>query len=92
MKFKYIGQLPIKNADLVLAGIFKSNEVIMNGTIFEVPNDNPLLIQRLKSGGNYVEYHEPKKMLGKLKSENKKETKKEDKKETKKERKQKEEK
>lgn len=76
MKFKYIGQLPIKNADLVLAGIFKSNEVLLNGTVFEVPNDNTLLIQRLRCGGNYVEYHEPKSFI-KSKKETKKESKKE---------------
>ena len=78
MKFKYIGQLPIKDADLVLAGVFKATDVINNGTVFEIPNDNTVLIQRTKGCGYYEEYTEPKK-IGKPKKENKQ--KKEDKKE-----------
>ena len=62
MKFKYTGQLPIKDGDLVLAGIFKAKDVITNGTVFEVPNDNALLIQRTKCSGYYEEYSEPKKI------------------------------
>jgi len=63
MKFKYIGQLPIKDADLVFAKIFKPNDVIKNGTVFEVPDDNALLIQRIRCAGVYEEYNEPKKII-----------------------------
>ena len=78
MKFKYIGQLPIKDGDLVLAKIFKPTDVIKNGTVFEVPDDNALLIQRVKLNGYYEEYSEPKKVIKPKKEENKKEIKKED--------------
>lgn len=61
MKFKYIGDLPIKDIDLVLAGIFKPNQSIRKGTVFEVPDSNKLLIDRVKINGAYVEYVEPKK-------------------------------
>ena len=72
MKFKYIGQLPIKDADLVVAGIFKPRDVITEGTVFEVPNNDTLLIQRVKTTGYYVEYKEPVKPV-KPKKEQKKE-------------------
>ena len=79
MKFKYVGQLPMKDGDLVLAKIFSPHDVITKGTIFEVPNDNILLIQRLQCNGNYIEYTEPKK-VGRPKKEKKEEkTEKEDK-------------
>ena len=63
MKFKYIGQLPIKSADLVLAKIFKTTDIITNGTVFEVPDDDTILIQRIKCTGYYEEYSEPKKII-----------------------------
>lgn len=63
MKFKYIGQLPIKDGDLVLAKVFKANESIKKGTVFEIPDDNALLIQRVKMSGIYEEYTEPKKVI-----------------------------
>ena len=75
MKFIYTGQLPIKDVDLTLAGIFKPNESIVKGTVFEVPDDNPMLIQRVSLGGSYEEYIEPKKKEAKPKKE--KQTKKE---------------
>lgn len=77
MKFKYIGQLPIKDADLVLAGIFKPTQSIPNGTIFEVPDDNTKLIKRLQISGIYEEVKEfkkitkPKKDTKKIKKEEK---------------------
>ncbi len=71
MKFKYIGDLPIKNVDLVVAGIFKPNDVITKNTIIDIPDDNQLLIQRMRINGNYVECNEPKK-VGKPKKEFKK--------------------
>ncbi len=77
MKFKYIGQLPIKSADLVLAKIFKPTDVITKGTVFEVQDDDTLLIQRLKCTGNYEEYTEPKK-IGRPKKYKKEEKKEED--------------
>ena len=81
MKFKYIGQLPIKDGDLVIAGIFKPRDTITNGTIFEVPDENTLLIQRVKGGGAYVEYSEPKKVKRPEKDKQKEEKKEEEKKE-----------
>ena len=55
MKFKYTGQLPIKSADLVLKEIFKPSDVIRNGTEFDVPDEEGVLIQRLKVAGYYEE-------------------------------------
>lgn len=72
MKFKYIGDLPVKNADLVLAGVFKPNEAICKGATFEIPDENVELIQRMKISGNYTEYYEPKK-IGRPKKEEKEE-------------------
>ena len=72
MKFIYNGQLPIKDGDLVLAKIFKPSDVITNGTVFEVPDDNALLIHRLSLNGYYSEYAEPKK-VGRPKKDNKEE-------------------
>lgn len=69
MKFIYTGQLPIKDMDLTLAGIFKPNDLIVKGTVFEVPDDNPVLIQRVKLGGSYEPYVEPKKKWSKPKKE-----------------------
>jgi len=73
MKFKYTGQAPIKDVDLVLAGIFKPDEPIVNGTIFEIPNDNKRLIKLVKMMGIYEEYHEPKRKVKKPKKEDKEE-------------------
>jgi len=75
MKFIYTGNLPIKDIDLVLAGIFKPTDSIRKGTIFEVPDDNVLLIQRVSVSGCYQEYVEPKKPVIKTKKKNKKEKK-----------------
>ena len=78
MKFKYIGDLPIKNVDLVLAGVFKPIDVIRKGVVFEVPDENIGLIQRLKLSGNYEEYVPPApKKISKSKKEKKKEDKEE---------------
>ena len=44
MKFIYHG-LPIKDVDLVLAGIFKPDETIYDGTVFEVPDKDKHIIQ-----------------------------------------------
>ena len=76
MKFIYTGQLPIKDVDLTLAGILKPNESIYNGTVFEVPDENKSLIQRVKLSGVYEPYVEPKKNIGKPKSKKKEEEKK----------------
>ena len=48
MKFKYVGHAPIKDVDLVLAGIFNPNQAITPGTIFEIPDDNQNLIRLVK--------------------------------------------
>ena len=61
MKFKYIGDSPIKDVDLVVGGVFKPREVIVKGAVFDVPDDNKKLIQRVQLNGNYVVYEEPKK-------------------------------
>ena len=55
MKFRYTGDLPIKDVDLVIAGVFKPNQSITNGTIFEVPDNDTVLIQRVKLNGFYEE-------------------------------------
>lgn len=60
MKFKYIGSLPIKDSDLVIGKVFKPTDIIVKGTVFEVPDDNKLLIQRVKLSGCYEEYVAPK--------------------------------
>ena len=72
MKFIYTGDLPIKDIDLVLAGIFKPSDSIRKGTIFEVPDDNITLIQRVGVSGCYEKYIEPKKPVYKTKKKNKK--------------------
>ena len=77
MKFKYTGQLPVKDGDLVVAGIFKSSDVIKNGTIFEVPDTDTLLIQRVMATGNYEKVETPIK-IAKPKKEDKKENNKEE--------------
>ena len=79
MKFKYTGDLPIKDVDLVLGGVFKPNQSITKGTIFEVPDNDALLIQRVKLNGNYEVYTEPKKVNKpkKIKKEKKEEAKEE---------------
>lgn len=79
MKFRYVGHAPIKDVDLVLAGIFKPNQVIVPGAIFEIPNDNHNLIRLVKMMGVYEEYIEPKRKVGRPKKE--KEEKEEDKEE-----------
>lgn len=73
MKFKYTGDLPIKDVDLVLGGVFKPNQSITKGTIFEVPDNDNLLIQRVKLNGHYEEVVQPKVYKPKkVKKENKK--------------------
>lgn len=55
MKFRYIGELPIKDVDLVIAGIFTPQQTITKNTEFEVPDTDALLIQRIKINGTYEE-------------------------------------
>lgn len=86
MKFRYTGDLPIKDVDLVLGGVFKPNQSITKGTEFEVPDNNALLIQRVKLNGFYevVPESKPKKFKKEIKKEIKtEEKKKQDKKEEK---------
>ena len=74
MKFKYVGHAPIKDVDLVLAGIFNPNQAITPGTIFEIPDNNQNLIRLVKMMGVYEEYFEPiKRKVGRPKKEEKKE-------------------
>lgn len=77
MKFIYTGQLPIKDVDLTLAGIFKPTDDIVNGTIFEVPDENTKLLKRVKVSGIYEPYTEPIKAIPK-KKQTKEEKEKED--------------
>lgn len=72
MKFRYTGDLPVKDVDLVVGGVFKPTDVIVKGTVFEIPDDNALLIQRTKINGNYEEMPEIKK-VGRPKKEKKEE-------------------
>lgn len=69
MKFRYVGHAPIKDVDLVLAGIFKPNQAIVPGAIFEIPNNNHNLIRLVKMMGVYEEYIEPKRKVGRPKKE-----------------------
>lgn len=62
MKFIYKGHAPIKDVDLTIAGIFKPEDVIVNGTVFEIPDENKLLIQRVEVQGIYELYSESKKV------------------------------
>lgn len=80
MKFIYNGKMPIKDIDLVLAGIMKPDEPIVKGKVFEVPDSNKVLLQRVKVNGVYEPYIEPKKIgrPKKFKKEDKKEEDKED--------------
>jgi len=74
MKFKYTGHAPIKDVDLVLAGVFKPSEPIVPGRVFEVPDNNPNLIKIIKRMGIYEEYHEPiKRKVGRPKKKDKEE-------------------
>ena len=77
MKFIYKGEMPIKDIDLVLAGVMKANQPIVKGKVFEVPDDNKLLLQRVKVNGVYEPYVEPKKIgrPKKFKKDDKKEEK-----------------
>ncbi len=75
MKFIYKGKMPIKDVDLVLGGVLKPGEPIVNGRVFEVPDDNKLLIQRVKVNGVYEPYIEPKKVTKPKKSKKKDEEK-----------------
>ena len=61
MKFIYTGEMPIKDIDLVLGGVLNPDEPIVKGKVFEVPDDNKLLLQRVKVNGVYEQYNEPKK-------------------------------
>ena len=70
MKFRYTGDLPVKDVDLVIGGVFKPTDVIVKGTVFEIPDDNALLIQRAKINGNYEEMPVIKK-VGRPKKEKK---------------------
>lgn len=77
MKFRYTGDLPVKDVDLVVGGIFKPTDVIVKGTVFEIPDDNALLIQRAKINGNYEEM--PTAKVGRPKKDKKEEKEEEEK-------------
>lgn len=74
MKFIFKGDLtgkPIKDVDLVRAGIFKPTELIHKGTEFEIPDEEKLLIQQIKASG-YYEPVDDKKTIKKTKKEDEK--------------------
>lgn len=76
MKFKYIGRAGVKSLDLTIAGITKASDVLIPDTIIEVPDDNKLLINKLRVNGNYVEVKEKPKVTVKKTKKDKKQDKK----------------
>jgi hypothetical protein len=78
MKFKWIGGNGFKDIDLVLYKIMTPNQLLVKGTVIDVPDDNTELIQRIKLNANYEEYVEPKKVIKPSLKKEKKETKKEE--------------
>lgn len=77
MKFRYTGDLPVKDVDLVIGGVFKPQDVITKGRVFEIPDDNIALIQRVKISGDYEELPTPK--VGRPKKDKKEEKEEEEK-------------
>lgn len=73
MKLKYIGQAGTRDLDLAIAGIIKPNDILLPDTIIEVPDDEELLIRRLKMTGNYIPVKKKPKIVKKEKKENKEE-------------------
>lgn len=71
MKFKYTGDLPAKCMDLGLNGILEPSEVLVKGKVFEIPDENKVLIERVKVSGNYEVYKEPVVKRGRPKKEEK---------------------
>lgn len=63
MKFKYIGQSGVKDLDLVVFKVKTADEIICNGDIIEIPDDETELINRIQFNGNYEVYNEPKKVI-----------------------------
>lgn len=60
MKFKYIGQ-EIGNVSFANAGIIEHGELMKPNKVYEVPDDDVLLIDACVSNGAYVEVKENKK-------------------------------
>ena len=75
MKFKFIGQSGTKDLDLAIYGIKSPSDILLNGEIIEIPDDNKDLIQRITINGNYEEYKELKKFKKPQKDKEKKEDK-----------------
>lgn len=63
MKFKYVGKLPRKSLDLALHGIVDPSQVMLEGFIFEIPDNKIDIIEAVKINGNYEVYNEPKKVV-----------------------------
>lgn len=66
MRFKYIGK-PIGNVSFVNAGIIKPGEKMKAGEIYEIPDNDLLLINACLTNGAYQLVEEKKK----IKKENK---------------------
>ena len=61
MKFIVKSSIPIKDLDLCLYGIVEPTVPLTKGFIFEIPDKETELINRIKVNGNYEVYVEPKK-------------------------------
>lgn len=72
MKFIYTGDAPIKDVDLVLAGVFKPSEPIIKGRIFEIPDEDKRLLKRVELSGCYEPYIEPIKVKSQKKKKEEK--------------------
>ncbi|MCF0115997.1 MAG: hypothetical protein HUJ56_11655 [Erysipelotrichaceae bacterium] len=58
MKFKYIGSDNSKDLDLVVYKVLEPTDILMKGTIIEVPDNMKDLIRRLRINGSYEEIPE----------------------------------
>lgn len=75
MKVKYIGQSGVKDLDLVVFKVKKATDMLCNGDIIEIPDDEKELIKRIQFNGNYEVYEEPKKFTKPKKDKKEKEDK-----------------
>ena len=73
-KFEYIDDIECKDLDLVIYKIMKPTDILIKGTIIEVPEELDNLIRRLRISGRYKELPKTK---GKVKKVKRNSTKKE---------------
>lgn len=55
MKFEYIGSDGYRDLDLVIYKIMDKRDVMVKGTVIDVPDELTELIRRIKINGNYRE-------------------------------------